>query len=242
MLLKILTALIGIGTVAITYPYVKAQKDGACPKSLLLKMIGATGYMAVGGLCVLITGECSEFDKAMLIALLLSWLGDLFLHLWFHFACTAVGFVCFLGSHIFFITAYVTGINSLTVSVPERFFYSVPELILIAVLVGLFIVLIEKSEMNLKGLMKIPIIIYGIVILTMLCKASILGIEAVKAGITPLAAVCAVTGALNFVASDFSISILMFDKKQKKNFKLKLFNMYTYFIAEVLLASLIYFI
>ncbi len=242
MMLKLLTVLIAVGTVAITYPYVKAQKDGACPKSLLLKMIGATGYMAVGALCVVITGECSEFDKAMLLALLLSWLGDLFLHLWFHFACTAVGFVCFLASHILFIRAYITGISSLTVSVPEKFFYSLPEIILIVILVGLFIYLIEKSEMNLHGFMKIPIIIYGIVILTMLCKATILGIEAVKAGITPLAAVCGITGALNFVASDFSISILMFDRRQKKNFKLKLFNMYTYFIAEVLLASLIYFI
>lgn len=241
MLLKILTALIAVGTIAITYPYVKAQKDGACPKSLLLKMLGATGYMAVGALCVAITGECSEFDKAMLLALLLSWLGDLFLHLWLHFACTAVGFVCFLSSHILFIRAYITGISSFTVSVPEKFFYSVPEIILIVVLVGLFIFLIKKSDMNLHGFMKIPIIIYGIVILTMLCKATILGIESVKSGITPLALICAVAGALNFVASDFTISILMFDRRQKKNFKLKLFNMYTYFIAEILLASLIYF-
>lgn len=242
MLLKILTVLISAGVIAITYPYVSAQKDGACPKSLLLKMIGATGYMAVGGLCVMITGECSEFDKAMLFALLLSWLGDLFLHLWFHFACTAVGFVCFLASHILFIRAYITGISSLTVSAPEKFFYSVPEIIIIVVLVGLFIILIEKSDMNLHGFMRIPIIIYGIVILTMLCKATILSISAVQAGITPLAAFCGIVGALNFVASDFSISILMFDRRQKKNFKLKLFNMYTYFIAEILLASLIYFI
>ena len=90
--------------------------------------------------------------------------------------------------------------------------------------------------------MKLPIIIYGIVIMTMLCKASILGIEAMKSGITPLCLICAVLGAVNFVMSDFSISFLMFDKKQKKNFKLKLFNMYTYFAAEILLASLIYFI
>ncbi|MBO5396653.1 MAG: hypothetical protein J6A97_07205 [Clostridia bacterium] len=242
MLLKILTALIAIGVIALTYPFVKAQKDGACPKSLLIKMAGATGYMAVGALCIFMTGECSEFDKAMMLALLLSWLGDLFLHLWFHFACTAVGFTCFLASHILFIRAYITGINFLTASVPEKFFYSVPEIILIVVLVGLFIYLIEKSDMNLHGFMRIPIIIYGIVILTMLCKAAILSIEAVKFGISPLAALCGILGALSFVASDFSISILMFDRRHKKNFKLKLFNMYTYFIAEILLASLIFFI
>ena len=125
---------------------------------------------------------------------------------------------------------------------PEKPFYNVGEIIAIVLFVALFIFCMIKSKMNLKGLMKLPIIIYGIVIMTMLCKASVLGIEAVKAGITPLCAVCAIAGAVCFVLSDFSISFLMFDKKQKKNFGLKLFNMYTYFAAEILLAALIYFI
>lgn len=242
MLLKILTAVIALGVIAITYFYVDAQKDGACPKSWLLKMIGATGYMAVGALCVVMTGEFSEFDKAMILALVFSWLGDLFLHMWFHKIWTALGFVCFLTSHICFIRAYIIGTNSLMVSTPERPFFSIGEIVAVAVFVAFFIVCMIKSKMNLKGIMKLPIIIYGIVIMTMLCKASILGIEAMKSGITPLCLICAVLGAVNFVMSDFSISFLMFDKKQKKNFKLKLFNMYTYFAAEILLASLIYFI
>ncbi len=242
MLIKILTAVIALGVIAITYFYVDAQRDGACPKSWLLKMIGATGYIAVGALCVVMTGDFSEFDKAMILALVFSWLGDLFLHMWFHKIWTALGFVCFLTSHICFIRAYIIGTNSLTVYFPEKPFYSVGEIIAIVLFVALFIFCMIKSKMNLKGLMKIPIIIYGIVIMTMLCKASVLGIEAVSAGITPLCAVCATAGAVCFVLSDFSISFLMFDKKHKKNFKLKLFNMYTYFAAEILLASLIYFI
>lgn len=242
MILKILTAVIALGVIAITYFYVDAQRDGACPKSWLLKMIGATGYMAVGGLCIAITGEFSEFDKAMLLALIFSWLGDLFLHMWFHKIWTALGFVCFLTSHVCFIRAYLIGSSALTVSLPERPFFMISEIIAIVIFVALFILCMIKSKMNLKGLMKLPIIIYGIVIMTMLCKASILGIDAVNYGISPLAAVCAVAGAVFFVMSDFSISFLMFDKRHKKNFKLKLFNMYTYFAAEILLASLIYFI
>lgn len=242
MLLKIITAFVALAVIAITYFYVDAQRNGACPKSWALKMIGATGYIAVGALCVVMTGEFSAFDKAMILALVFSWLGDLFLHMWFHKIWTALGFVCFLTSHICFIRAYMIGASSFTASAPEKSFFSIGEIIAVTVFVILFIVCMIKSKMNLKGLMKLPIIIYGIVIMTMLCKASILGIEAVKAGITPLCLVCAVAGAVNFVMSDFSISFLMFDKKQKKNFKLKLFNMYTYFIAEILLASLIYFI
>lgn len=242
MILKLLTAVIAVGVLAITYFYVDAQKDGTCPKSLLLKMIGATGYVAVGVLCIIITGEFSAFDKAMILALVASWLGDLFLHMNFNKILPAVGFVFFLTAHIFFIRAYVTGINSMTVYFPEKPFFSVPEIILIIVLIALFIWCIFKKQMDLKSILIVPIIIYGIVIITMLCKATILGIEALKFGITPLALVCSLTGALCFVASDFTISLLMFDKKQKKNFKLKLFNMYTYFVAEILLASLIYFI
>lgn len=239
MILKILTAVIALGVIAITYFYVDAQKDGACPKSWLLKMIGATGYIAVGALCVIMTGEFSEFDKALILALVFSWLGDLFLHMWFHKIWTALGFVCFLTSHICFIRAYLKGIAAFN---PERGFFSLPEVIAVAVFVALFIVCMIKSKMNLKGIMKLPIIIYGIVIMTMLCKATILGIEAAVSGITPLVTVCAVAGAVFFVLSDFSISFLMFDKRHKKNFKLKLFNMYTYFAAEILLASLIYFV
>lgn len=242
MILKLLTAVIAVGVIGITYFYVDAQKDGACPKSWLLKMIGASGYLAVGIFCTVMTGGFSEFDKAMLLALIFSWLGDLFLHMWFHKVWTALGFLCFLTSHICFIRAYITGINGLSVKAPEAPFFSVGEIIAIVIFVALFIVCMIRSKMNLKGLMKLPIIIYGAVIMTMLCKASILGIEAVKYGISPLCLICAIVGAVCFVLSDFSISFLMFDKRHKKNFKLKLFNMYTYFAAEILLASLMYFI
>lgn len=237
--LKILTAVIAVGVIGITYPYVYAQKDGACYRSWLLKMIGATGYMAVGALCVIITGEFSEFDKAMILALVFSWLGDLFLHMWFHKIWTALGFLCFLTSHVCFIRAYLKGI---AVFSPDKGFFSIPEVIAVILFVALFIICMIKSKMNLKGLMKLPIIIYGAVIMTMLCKASILGIDAYKNGINAFVLISAILGAVCFVLSDFSISFLMFDKRHKKNFRLKLFNMYTYFAAEILLASLIYFI
>lgn len=237
--LKIIAVIISVGVIGLTYFYVDAQKNGACPKSWLLKMIGATGYIAVGVLCVFIGEDFSEFDKAMLLALAFSWLGDLFLHMWFHKIWTAVGFVCFLTSHVCFIRAYLKGI---AVYAPDRSFFSLAEIIAVAVFVTLFIICTVKAKMNLKGLMRIPIAVYGIVIMTMLCKASLLGIVTYQAGNSPFALICAVCGAVLFVLSDFSISFLMFDKKQKKNFKLKLFNMYTYFAAEILLASLIYFI
>lgn len=237
--LRILTIVISATVIGLTYFYVDAQKNGACPKSWFLKMVAATGYMAVGVLCGIISGGFSEFDKAMLLALAFSWLGDLFLHMWFHKIWTVLGFLCFLTSHVCFIRAYLKGI---ALYAPDRGFFSLPEIITVVLFVAFFIVCTIKAEMNLKGLMKLPIAVYGAVITTMLCKASLLGIVAYKAGATPFVLICAMCGAVFFVMSDFSISFLMFDKKRKKNFNLKLFNMYTYFAAEILLASLIYFI
>ena len=75
----------------------------------------------------------------------------------------------------------------------------------------------------------------------MLCKAAVLGITAVQTGAAhgAFVLVCALAGALLFVASDFTISILMFNEKHKKNYPLKMFNIVTYFAAELLLALLI---
>ena len=238
MILKILTAVVCVVVMVLAPKFVKAQKNGACPKSLALKMSAATGYVAVGALCIAFTGEFSPFDKALFIALLLSWVGDLSLHLWMHKAFYGVGFLGFLSAHFFFIAAYLRGIEAMT---PGRGFFSVPEVAFVAAFDIFFIIFAIKTGMNLKGIIAVPIVIYSTVITTMLSKAAVLGITAVKTGAdnAVLTLICAVAGALLFVASDFTISILMFNEKQKTNYPLKMFNIVTYFAAELLLALLI---
>lgn len=238
MLLNVLYALICVAVMGLTPLFVKSQKDGACPKSLLIKMVCATGYIAVGVLACVINGEITVFAKIMLGALIASWIGDLFLHLWFSKAFYVIGFLGFLSAHFFFIAAYH---EQITVLDPEQAFLGLWQILVMLVLVGLFLVLTSKSDFELKGIIKVGIIIYGMVIVTMMCKAISLAVTSISVGVENACwvAVLSIVGAVCFVASDFTISLLMFSKKHKKNIPLKMFNMLTYFAAELLLASLI---
>lgn len=241
MILKILYAVIFIAVNVINPFFVKAQRGGACPKSLALKMSAATGYVLTGVLGMIIAGNYGAFAKIMMGALICSWLGDLFLHLWQSKIFYGIGFLGFLSAHFFFIAAFVKVIKA---TAPETPFISVWEIIFILVFDAFFLIFSAKIGTSLKGILKVPIVIYATVITFMLCKASLMGITLAKTGADfgVLTAVLAIVGAVNFVASDFTIAILMFNEKYKKSYSLKMFNMVTYFIAELLLSGLILFV
>lgn len=236
-MMKILFAVICLVVMGITPFFVKAQMNGPCAKSMLCKMTGATGYVAIGLLGVYISGDgFSVFDMVLLGALIASWIGDLFLHsekMW----SIVIGFLGFLSAHFFFIAAYSTEISAL---LPGQSFIVPWQIAAVLVLVVLFLVFSAKSGFSFSGIIKVGIVFYGAVITTMMCKAIQLGYTAVAAGLenAVLVAVIAISGALLFCMSDFLISILMFVDGAKKNIPLKMFNMFTYFAAELLLASL----
>ena len=217
--------------------FVKAQRNGPTKKSLALKMAGATGYMLTGLLAMQIGKNGSAFAWLILLGLFLCWIGDLFLHLWQHKLLPVIGFLGFLSAHFVFIAAYLNKIRLLD---PDRGFFSVPEVLSVAAFCAGFLVFSAKIGTNLKGAVKIPILVYAAVITTMLCKASVMGVTYAASGAENgvFAAVTAIAGAALFVASDFSIAILMFNEKYKKNYPLKLFNMVTYFLAVLLLSAL----
>lgn len=238
MIYYIIIAAISVVVLALTPPYVMEQKDGANSKSLTLKMICACGYIAVGAIGIIKNNSENElFTKLMLGALIASWAGDLFLHLWKPKWIGAIGFLGFLSAHFFFIAAFYTEIKAIN---PDAQFFSVWEIIFILCFDCFFILFSIKTDMKLKGLMRIPIFIYATVITTMLCKAVEFGITAYRSGMaTPVILAFTAIGAVCFVASDFTISILMFNPKHKKNIPLKMFNMITYFVAELLLAGIL---
>lgn len=238
MLLKIIYAIICIAVMVLSVFFVRAQYNGACPKSLALKMTAATGYMLTGILAMIIAGNHSKFTYIMFGALAFSWIGDLFLHLWQHISLHAIGFLGFLTSHFFFIAAYLSAIKSFA---PDRSFFSVPEIIVVIAFDIFFLVFSKLIGTKIKGVLNIPILLYATVITTMLCKATVMGITMVRAGAQygTAAAILATVGAALFVASDFSIAILMFNKKYKTSHPLKMFNIVTYFAAELALSSLI---
>ena len=235
--MKILFAVICVVVMGITPFFVKAQMNGPCAKSMTLKMTGATGYVAIGLLGVYLSGEgFSVFDKVLLGALIASWIGDLFLHsekMW----SIVIGFFGFLSAHFFFIASYSAELSVLN---PEKGFFVPWQIAAVIAVVVLFIVFSEKKGFSFSGIIKVGIVFYGAIITTMMCKAIQLGYTSVSNGAENgvIVAVVAIIGALLFCMSDFSISILMFVDGAKKNIPLKMFNMLTYFAAELLLASL----
>lgn len=238
MFIKILYAVICAAVMVTSYFFVKSQYGGACWRSLSLKMLAATGYFAIGMLAARISGNNSPFVFIMYGALLCSWIGDLFLHLWQTKIFSGIGFLGFLTAHFFFIAAYMSAIR---VYAPDAKFFSVPEIIAVVLFDVFFIIFSRAIGTEIKGILIVPIVMYATVITTMLCKACVMGIGMVKAGAphAGFAAALAISGAVLFVASDFTIAILMFNKKYKKSHPLKMFNIITYFAAELALASLI---
>lgn len=241
LILKILFVAVFIAVNALNPFFVRAQVNGACPKSLALKMICATGYVAEGALAMVLVSNTSKYAWLIMGALFCSWIGDLFLHLWQSRIFPAIGFLGFLSAHFFFIAAFYGSIKS---TMPELGVITVYEIIGIVVFDVFFLVFSKKIGTEIKGILKLPILVYASVILTMLLKAVIMGAGLVKtqtAFAVPLL-VIAGFGALNFVVSDFLIAILLFNERLKKNYALKMVNMVTYFIAELLLASTILFV
>lgn len=230
----VIIGIISAAVLILTPFYVLAQKDGACPKSLTLKMICATGYMAVG---LINYANAGSFYKFMLCALIASYVGDLFLHIWKPKWFKAIGFLGFLTAHVFFIIAFYSGICAES----KKAFFVPIELLFIAIFDIFFVVFSKKTGMKLSPALAVPIILYATVITTMMCKAWEFGISAFTSGadngLTVI--IFCILGSTCFVASDFTISMLMFNDRFKKNIPLKMFNMITYFIAELSLAFLI---
>ena len=233
--LKILFVLIFIAVNVINVFFVNAQRNGPTKKSLAFKMAGATGYLITGILAMCIGKNFSRFAWLIFLGLALCWIGDLFLHLWQNKVFPAIGFLGFLSAHFVFIAAFLHEIGVLT---PGRGFFSWAEILFVLCFCLGFLLFSWAIGTKLKGWIKVPILLYAAVITTMLCKAVIMALSYKAFTGSLFAALIAVCGAALFVASDFSIAVLMFNEKYKKNYPLKMFNMVTYFLAVLLLSAL----
>ncbi len=236
MILKVLFGICFIASLVLTPFYLEAQKNKGL-KSLTLKMLDSNCFFGAGVLAMFIADNHSPFAKYIIIALVMSWVGDFLLHVIKPKFLNGVGFVSFMVAHVFYIIAYNTAAQSIE---PGRAFlqpwgYAIPIVCLITY--GIFIV----KKMNFVKLGIFASIAYGAVILIMFAKAADLAVLGLQTGVanSVVSAILLLAGATLFVASDFTISFLIFDKRFKKNYPLKIFNIATYFAGQLLLASLI---
>ena len=235
MFLKILFGICVVASIILTPFYLEAQKNKGT-KSLILKMCDSTCFMGAGVLACFIADNHTEFSKYMLIGLGLSWVGDFLLHVIKPKFLNAVGFVSFMAAHVFYIIAYNTAAQTIQ---PGRTFLQLWEW-LIPVGCLIFYIILTKAKMQFANWALGASAAYGVVILLMFTKAIDLAVLSLQTGAANAIAttVLLIGGAALFVASDFTISFLIFDKRYKKNYPLKIFNIATYFAGQLLLASL----
>lgn len=241
-----LTSVAIVLQVIFTPLFLKAQRPGICIKSFCFKMICATMFLMLGYVSFRYTNNTSEFSKFMLIGLLLSWFGDLFLHLkitkesqTFTFA---IGFLCFTAAHVLYLVAFSKAWKQYF---PEKSYFSLIDIgLFFLVFLGAFLFIKFKKRLPLKGI-GVPVSAgYGIFLVTMLVKSITFSINyVILSGASAIAgALCLSLGGICFFMSDSSLALLMFNPADKGRIKLKNHNIGTYFMAQTLLALSILFI
>jgi uncharacterized membrane protein YhhN len=151
---------------------------------------------------------------AILLALLFSWLGDILLQWDMYFV---PGLICFLTAHIFYIAFFARTSSN------QRSYFKLRPVMLIAVLAYL----IELMHLLWPSLgeMKIPVLIYGITISTML-SAAIWQYQKLE----DKTSLFMILGAAFFVTSD---SILAINKFRNPFASAGIYIMTTYILAQL---------
>lgn len=221
------------GTAAILPIYIKKLYNGTSVKTLLMKMACSTLFVLCCVFSSLLAGTFGTvYSKYMLTGFLCSWLGDALLHRETKMIKYVFGGISFLAAHIFFIYAYMKTAADLFPGIKA---VSVKEIIIVAVLSCVCIAVILLAKLKLNKL-AVPIFIYAVVLMFMFVKASGLGFGLMTGGFRSGAAAFALltAGALLFALSDGSLALGFFGEKSafKRNF-----NIATYFLGQLLLAT-----
>mgnify|MGYP003334667773 CR=1 FL=1 len=176
-------------------------------KPLIIPLLGLTYYFSLDK-------KPSMWKDAVLLALLFSWFGDILLQKESMFV---PGLICFLTAHIFYIYFFVR------TSSKNTSYFKLRPVMLIAVLAYLieFMYLLWPS----LGAMKLPVLIYGITISTML-SAAIWQYQKLD----DRTSLFLIIGATLFVTSD---SILAINKFSSPFESAGVFIMTTYILAQL---------
>lgn len=228
----------------VTVPvFLKYYWPTKCKMSLLFKMISASLFVLSGYLAMEIANNHTPYAKFMVWGLIFGWLGDLFLHSlsdkMVHFA---LGVVAFLTGHIFYIKALQDAIKTTYPDAPLFSWYEIAIVVascIAIVVLGLVFKVITKEKAPLAA----GLCVYMVVILTMLVKAIKFIIGEFSYGLNDNMLMIVFTvglGAILFVLSDGSLGIILgMDKKERS---WRIFNIVTYFAAQILLAASIFFV
>lgn len=237
MFLKILYAL----CVALEFVFVplflKYSWPNKCWKSFGYKMVCSALFFAAGLLASRISGNHTDYAALILWGLALGWAGDLFLHLITDkIYILGLGLFAFLGGHIFYIIAFHHAIQT---TWPNKGFFTWYEILAVVVMLGLLAFYCWKKQIREKIYMVVPVALYAATITFMVAKAWRYCIGEWVWGLndhTFLVFLFVGVGAILFLLSDATLGMILFGG-QKENRPLKIFNIATYFAAQILLGA-----
>lgn len=247
MLLKVLLILCYILFFIFVPLYDKAYWPEPTKKSLTCKMIAATAFVFVGVLGMFISDNKSDYANTMIIGLVLGWVGDLFMHIPHppgnpRMSVVYIGATSFLIGHIFYVVAFVKSAMALT---PDYKFLTLPEIIAFVVIFVAFSLMLEPvfKFKYANKFMKVTLHIYSVFLIVMLIKSCLFGITYFMSGAENgiLAMLILIVGAIFFFVSDFTLGLRLIGGA-KGNKTVKTVSLYSYFFAQLLLATSILFI
>lgn len=238
MFLKILFVLAVVLEFVFVPLFIKYGWPDKCVKSLTTKMISSTLFVLLGVLASQISSNGTPYAKLIIWGLVFGWLGDLFLHLLsdkvIYFA---IGVVAFLAGHVFYIAAFQKAIYATYPDASVFTWYEILAAVLVCAAVA-FICIYKKLDIP-KYLM-VGVAVYALTIVLMLMKALRYTIGEWAYGMNDNMVLIFLTVALGgflFVLSDGSLGYMHAVKKTQK---IRIFNLTTYYIAQVLLACSIF--
>jgi uncharacterized membrane protein YhhN len=192
------------------------------PWSLIVFLIKALIIPALMGLFIISLNPLSDrLHRYMFTGLFFSWAGDVILELANHYpGLFTPGLICFLVAHIMYFTVFFStrGRNSI---LRNRIWLLLP-----VAIYGVALVSFLYKDL---GSMRLPVIIYAIVILTMLSAA----INR-KEKVNLLSYRMVLTGAILFVISDSAIAVSRFSYKFDSS---GILIMSTYILAQYLIVT-----
>jgi uncharacterized membrane protein YhhN len=179
----------------------------------------------------------------MIWGLVFGMAGDLLLHaLTTKMLPFILGVVAFLIGHIYYILGLQRAIYTTGYSKGAFMWYEIVMIVVIALIAVIYC--IKTNAFKRKGAMVYGLLAYGVILATMLAKAVRLVADVIAFGVDDNMAMIAVTvglGAVLFFLSDATLGIILTDDKPCKR-GMRIFNIATYYAAQVLLAASIFFV
>lgn len=230
----------------VTVPiFLKHYWPQRCKKSFIWKTVSSSLFVLAGFFAMKASGNSTPYADMIIWGLVFGMLGDLFLHaLSQKMVLLVAGVIAFLTGHIF----YIVGIHkAIKTTYPDAAVFAWYELLAIAVVVVLVlcIMIFAKLIKTDQPLILVGLSGYLVFLTSMLVKAFSFVIGEIAYGTNDSMVMITITvalGALLFFISDLTMGLIMLNKERFETKHMRWFNIGTYYAAQILLGSSIFFV